>query len=80
MASVHCARCGRTAEGLTRAPLSGKLGQDILARVCQECWKDWQTESFRIINHYGLQPVDPADRQKLFGFLRTYLSLGEHVG
>jgi Fe-S cluster biosynthesis and repair protein YggX len=79
MAQVSCARCGRDAEGLPRAPLSGQLGQDILANVCQSCWKDWQQESFRLINHLGLQPVDPADRQKLFGILREYLSIPARV-
>ena len=80
MALVTCARCGQSADGLPRPPLSGHLGQDILARTCQSCWKDWQAESFRIINHLGLQPVDPADRQKLYGHLREYLGLGQQVG
>lgn len=75
MATVTCARCGKQAEGLARAPLSGQLGQDILASVCQSCWKDWQQESFRVINHIGLQPVDPADRQKLYAILRDYLNI-----
>lgn len=80
MATVTCARCGNQAEGLARAPLSGQLGQDILANVCESCWKDWQQESFRLINHLGLQPVDPADRQKLFTLLRDYLNIPAKVG
>ena len=80
MATVTCARCGKPAEGLARAPLSGQLGQDILANVCQGCWKDWQQESFRVINHVGLQPVDPADRQKLYAILRDYLNIPAKVG
>lgn len=79
MAMVTCARCGNQAAGLARAPLSGQLGQDILANVCQGCWHEWQQESFRLINHLGLQPVDPADRQKLFVFLRDYLRIPANV-
>jgi Fe-S cluster biosynthesis and repair protein YggX len=75
MAIITCARCGSAAEGLAKAPLSGQLGQDIVENVCGGCWKHWQTESFRLINHLGLQPVDPADRQKLFGYLREFLKI-----
>ena len=75
MPLVTCARCERQAEGLDRAPMSGQLGQDLVARVCADCWKGWTQESYRIINHYGLQPVDPKDREKLRGFMREYFKL-----
>ena len=76
MAVVTCARCGRQAEGLTRSPLSGQLGQDVLSRVCADCWQEWTQESFRIINHYGLQPVQATDRERLRGMMREYFKLG----
>lgn len=75
MPAVLCARCGKQAQGLDQAPMSGQLGQDLLQRVCGECWKEWTQESYRIINHHGLQPVDPADREKLRGFMREYFKL-----
>lgn len=75
MAQVTCTRCGQTAEGLPRVPLAGTLGQEIVSNVCATCWKDWQQESFRLINHHGLQPVDRNDRQRLFVYLREYLKL-----
>lgn len=75
MATVSCKRCGRTAPGLPRAPLAGQLGQDVLANVCADCWKDWQNESFRLINHFGYQPVDPADRQKIYVHLREFCNM-----
>jgi Fe-S cluster biosynthesis and repair protein YggX len=75
MATVTCSRCGRTTEGLARPPLSGALGQDVLAHVCPACWTEWRQESVNVINHTGLQPVDPSDRQKLYGLLREYLKL-----
>jgi Fe-S cluster biosynthesis and repair protein YggX len=76
---VTCTRCGRTVEGLSRAPLSGQLGRDILANVCPACWREWAQESVNVINHSGLQPVDPADRQKLYVMLREYLKLPAQV-
>jgi Fe-S cluster biosynthesis and repair protein YggX len=75
MATVTCSRCGQTTEGLSRPPLSGQLGQDVLARVCPTCWVEWRQESVNVINHTGLQPVDPADRQKLRALLREFLKL-----
>jgi len=79
MAIVTCSRCGRTTEGLPRAPLSGKLGQEVQAHVCPSCWDEWRQESVNIINHTGLQPVDPADRQKLRGYLREFLKLPAEI-
>ncbi len=79
MAIVTCSRCGRTTEGLTRAPLSGKLGQEVLTGVCPDCWTEWRQESVNIINPTGLQPVDPADRQKLYAYLREYLKLPAEI-
>ena len=80
MATVTCSRCGRTTEGLPRAPLSGQLGQEILASVCPACWAEWRQESVNVINHTGLKPVDPADRQRLYGYLREFLKLPAGIG
>ena len=75
MATVACSRCGRQAEALAKPPLLGKRGQEVLDTVCASCWKEWEQESFRTINHLGLQPVDPADRQRLWVIMREYLKL-----
>jgi len=79
MAIVTCSRCGRTTEGLARAPLSGKLGQDILAQVCPACWVEWRQESVNVINHTGLQPVNPDDRERLRALLREFLKLPAEI-
>jgi Fe-S cluster biosynthesis and repair protein YggX len=75
MPAVVCTRCGKQAIGLDHAPMSGQLGRDLLQHVCIDCWKEWTQESYRIINHHGLQPVDPVDREKLRGFMREYFKL-----
>lgn len=79
MPTVTCSRCGRQAAGLARGPLSGQLGQAILANVCATCWREWAQESVNVINHLGLQPVDPADRQTLYARMREYLKLPAEV-
>lgn len=75
MARVTCVRCGTENEGLTAPPLGGVLGREIVARVCVDCWAAWRDESFRLINHLGLKPADPSDRQRLYVILREYLKL-----
>ena len=79
MAIVTCSRCGRQAEGLARAPLAGQTGQAVLANVCAACWREWSQESVNLINHMGLQPVDPADRVKLRELMRDFLKIPAEV-
>ncbi len=75
MAQLTCARCQLQAEGLDRAPLSGQLGQLVLGSVCRDCWQEWMATSVTLINHYGLHPVDPEDRQRLYQLMREFLGL-----
>lgn len=72
---MTCSRCGQVREPLAKAPLFGALGQQIFSNVCATCWAEWQHESFRLLNHYGLQPVNPEDRKKLYVYLREFLKL-----
>ena len=62
MADVHCTRCGQTREGFDRAPFPGAIGARILAGVCRECWGQWLKQQTMLINHYGLNVMDPQAR------------------
>ena len=72
---LTCTRCGQVREPLPKAPLFGTLGQQVLSNVCAACWTEWQHESFRLLNHYGLEPVKSEDRKKLYVYLREFLKL-----
>ena len=64
-ATVTCAKCGQTREGFERAPFPGQLGVRITESVCKECWALWLKQQTMLINHYGLNVMDPQARSFL---------------
>jgi Fe-S cluster biosynthesis and repair protein YggX len=62
VADVTCVRCGQTRDGFERAPFPGAIGARILAGVCRECWGQWLKQQTMLINHYGLNVMDPQAR------------------
>jgi Fe-S cluster biosynthesis and repair protein YggX len=75
MATITCARCGKTAEALPSPPMGGQLGETLQNRVCPECWNEWLGQQVLYINHYGLLMADPDDRKKLIQVMKEYLNL-----
>jgi Fe-S cluster biosynthesis and repair protein YggX len=75
MADVTCSRCKRQAEGLSRAPLPGPAGQEILAHVCAACWKEWLGMQVKYINEYRLNPLDARHFEFLLAQARAFLML-----
>jgi Fe-S cluster biosynthesis and repair protein YggX len=65
MAEVSCARCGQKREGLTRVPFPGEIGKRLLNEACQQCWGEWLKQQTMLINHYGLNVMDPQARDFL---------------
>jgi Fe-S cluster biosynthesis and repair protein YggX len=43
--------------------------------VCPACWDEWLDQSKNIINHYGIQVADPAQRQQLYRVMAEFLKL-----
>ena len=77
MIQLTCSRCGNEGEQLPKAPISGELGQRVFDNICQKCWSEWKDMSMRIVNHYGLHPVDPEDRKKIYVFLREFFEFAD---
>nr|WBU15383.1 Fe(2+)-trafficking protein [uncultured bacterium] len=75
MAKVACVRCGGSKEALQGPPVGGRLGLEIQASVCAECWTEWQEMSRRIIAHYGLNLGYPGHRQQLRELMKEFLNL-----
>jgi Fe-S cluster biosynthesis and repair protein YggX len=73
MRDVTCARCGQTREGFERPPFPGAIGARILDGVCQVCWADWLKQQTMLINHYGLNVMDPQARQFLTRNMDAFL-------
>ncbi len=75
MATVDCARCGKSAEAMANAPMGGQLGLTLQERICAACYADWVGQQNLLINHYGLSMADPDDRKKLIAAMKEYLGL-----
>lgn len=75
--TVHCARCGREeAPALARAPLPGKLGQELRQKVCADCWNEWQKTEVMVINELRLNFMDPASQPILEQHMRQFFFPG----
>lgn len=68
---VHCVRCQKEGDEIKTLSHGGALGEEIKARVCAQCWKEWNQESVKIINEHRLNLSEPAAR----GFLSTQMKL-----
>lgn len=65
MATIQCTRCGETRDQLPRPPLAGELGERIYRHICQSCWREWLRAQTAVINHYGLDLLDPEAKRFL---------------
>ena len=72
MADVHCTRCGQTRDGFDRAPFPGAIGARVQAGICRECWAQWLKQQTMLINHYGLNVMDPQARQFLTKNMQSF--------
>lgn len=74
--TVDCSRCGRPeAPALPKAPLYGPAGKEILARVCADCWAEWQNAEVMVINELRLNFMDPGSQDILTQHMREFLHL-----
>jgi Fe-S cluster biosynthesis and repair protein YggX len=73
MRDVTCLRCGNTRAGFERPPFPGAIGARILEGTCQPCWADWLKQQTMLINHYGLNVMDPQARKFLTQNMDAFL-------
>ena len=73
MADITCARCGQTREGFEKPPFPGAIGTRIVSDICKECWAQWLKQQTMLINHYGLNVMDPQARQFLTRNMDAFL-------
>lgn len=73
MANITCARCAKEKEPFDRAPFPGAVGARIIESTCRECWADWLKQQTMLINHYGLNVMDPQARQFLTRNMEAFL-------
>ena len=73
MPDVTCVRCGKTRAGFERAPFPGQIGARIVKEVCQDCWGLWVKQQTMLINHYGLNVMEPQARTFLTKNMQAFL-------
>lgn len=73
---MTCSRCEKNGEPLEKPPFRGTLGETILARVCRQCWADWQAEQTKLINENRLSMGDPRAQAVLDSRMKEFLRIG----
>jgi Fe-S cluster biosynthesis and repair protein YggX len=75
MANITCTRCSESAPQMEKPPIRGKVGLDIQAAACQECWDEWTSGEVMIINEYRLNLADPEHRKVLYSHMRKFFNM-----
>lgn len=73
--TIRCGRCGQEAPALAAAPYPGKLGAEIVAKVCANCWAEWQQAEVMVINELRLNFMDPRAQDTLVAQMKEFLGL-----
>lgn len=73
MSDITCSRCGQMKAAFDRPPFPGAIGQRIVDNICQDCWAQWLRQQTMLINHYGLNVMDPQARSFLKGNMEAFL-------
>jgi Fe-S cluster biosynthesis and repair protein YggX len=73
MPDVTCKRCGQTRAGFERPPFPGAIGARVQNEICQDCWNQWTRQQMMLINHYGLNLMDPQARSFLTKNMEAFL-------
>ncbi len=74
-ATIQCARCGRQAPRQATAAYPGKLGEELISRICADCWAEWQQMEVIVINELQLNFMDPRAQDVLVQQMREFLGL-----
>ena len=75
--SFTCKRCGAGQPQLEKKPLGGKLGAEVLANICGNCWSEWDAMQIKIINEYRLNLAVPQHFDMLVDEMKNFLRLKE---
>lgn len=71
--TVNCQFLGHEAEGLSKPPYPGEIGQRIYEDISKEAWQRWLQHQTMLINEYRLSPIDPKAREFLLEEMQKFL-------
>ena len=65
--TLTCTRCGKPGDPppAHRIGFAGPDRDKILARICADCFKEWEKTEIKVINEYRLNFMDPQHREML---------------
>lgn len=73
MSEIACTRCAETRAGFDRPPFPGAIGARVVQEICQQCWGEWLKQQTMLINHYGLNVMEPQARTFLTRNMQAFL-------
>ncbi len=75
---ITCSRCGETRPEITsRIPFRSPLKEEAQAKICEQCWGEWQQEQVRMINELALNLGDARSHDLIELNARQFLGLEE---
>lgn len=70
--TVFCCKLQQEAEGLTKAPFPGALGERIFNEVSKQAWSMWLSHQTMLINEYRLNLIEAKSREFLKEEMQKY--------
>ena len=74
---VQCAKLGKEAEGLERAPFPGEMGQRIFDNISKQAWQQWMGQQTMLINENKLSVIEPEAQAFLKAEMEKFLFEGD---
>ncbi len=75
--TVNCVRCHQDKPALEAPPYPGDLGEEIVAKTCNDCWNEWLQAEIIVINEFRLNFMEPRANEILVRHLREFLALDQ---
>jgi Fe-S cluster biosynthesis and repair protein YggX len=72
---VQCVKCGKDGPVIAVPAYGGKLGEEIKAKICNDCWTQWMEQSVKVINELRLNLSTADHRKQLTNYMREFLNL-----
>ena len=74
--TVTCSRCLREAPAIESGVFyTPALEGEVRAKICVDCWNEWQRAEVMVINELKLNFMDPQALPALIGQMREFFAL-----
>ncbi len=70
---IFCKKLNKEAEGLTKAPYPGEIGERVFQNISKEAWQSWISHQTMLINEYRLNLMDQKSRKFLEEEMEKFL-------